>query len=724
MAVEAYLFGNVNYSTEYVGYVDLEKIDETTDWKKLATACTSSLLNVNHPTAPIRRENCFRNNNRSELRAYSHTAISSRKLTIYDRCDAIDVARAKYSSRNILDCNYVSVGGNSYFVVIAKLEDMPTECIVLKIESEDQANNMLKSVAKMNKKDLPHYITPPIVKSARRTRLTIIRHINDEPYFFRNCSNSEARVVIRTPGDFLFRYSSSTGQITLECMLQNCSIKSYLLGTDTTKPLETGDGQFESYRDFIDFYSRKTLEGRIGKRSSWGDHYFRMADEFLAAVRTPTRRRLFSGIWPAAVVLLAPLKPCLRCGFSFLRMTRVVFLVFFCIFNVFTEAFNDVDELSPSQQQHLWDMFKLQNVYLNAKFENRGFGTLFQAKYKSQELVDVSVNDQNQLILLFPDQKGWQKRITTFLPPAVEKTYDLTITLNSENIEVYDGCFELLKVGLKNPYFKFNNPELRLLPSWEGKSPEELKMDSGHPISSKCFNVSRLFQDYTVEKIENDFATVIPSINFGAIDVVAIPPSGFDGCQIDGKLLEIGQTSTNSCTTCTCVASDNVECTALECSKMECSHSTTQSHQCCASCGKECNHEGRTHPHGEIFWRAECIRCNCNDGQVTCQYQHPKECPVLACAKLDQYIPENKCCPMCRENSDFCAMKPCHQDAECTNETHGAKCRCKEGFSGNGTWCQDINECAFGDYAKAQVTFLPVVDCVIGKKTHPVLRIA
>ena len=36
----------------------------------------------------------------------------------------------------------------------------------------------------------------------------------------------------------------------------------------------------------------------------------------------------------------------------------------------------------------------------------------------------------------------------------------------------------------------------------------------------------------------------------------------------------------------------------------------------------------------------------------------------------------------------------CHIDANCTNTDGGFECECYDGFSGNGTYCEDVNECS------------------------------
>ncbi|XP_028408888.1 fibrillin-2-like [Dendronephthya gigantea] len=50
------------------------------------------------------------------------------------------------------------------------------------------------------------------------------------------------------------------------------------------------------------------------------------------------------------------------------------------------------------------------------------------------------------------------------------------------------------------------------------------------------------------------------------------------------------------------------------------------------------------------------------------------------------------------QDIDECSTVNCHSDAFCTT-THGSyRCKCKDGFTGNGTFCQDEDECSHSKY--------------------------
>ena len=55
--------------------------------------------------------------------------------------------------------------------------------------------------------------------------------------------------------------------------------------------------------------------------------------------------------------------------------------------------------------------------------------------------------------------------------------------------------------------------------------------------------------------------------------------------------------------------------------------------------------------------------------------------------------------PVCPFDLDIdeCLSSPCHNNATC-NDTDGSyECTCDDGFTGNGTECNNINECPNGD---------------------------
>ncbi|KFD52758.1 hypothetical protein M514_06414 [Trichuris suis] len=166
------------------------------------------------------------------------------------------------------------------------------------------------------------------------------------------------------------------------------------------------------------------------------------------------------------------------------------------------------------------------------------------------------------------------------------------------------------------------------------------------------------------------------------------------GCVLNGTLLNDGFRWRNetACIDCVCHLGE-LHCHPIGCPELACSNVVKVDGQCCPECGQSCHYMGKDYDHGKVFWPKLCVRCRCDNGDMQCSYESTSMCPRLQCPKELQITLENRCCPVCIHN-DFCSLDPCHPDAICINEPYGRKCRCKNGFFGDGEdHCIDINEC-------------------------------
>ncbi|XP_067836581.1 kielin/chordin-like protein, partial [Heptranchias perlo] len=116
------------------------------------------------------------------------------------------------------------------------------------------------------------------------------------------------------------------------------------------------------------------------------------------------------------------------------------------------------------------------------------------------------------------------------------------------------------------------------------------------------------------------------------------------GCEYEGKLYmngDIFSSSANPCTNCSCVSS-LVRCAPLHCQPLFCSNPVQGPGQCCPSC-PGCDVDGTILDHGQTLTsRDGCQTCLCTEGQVVCEKE---EC-VTSCRNP---VParDGTCCPQC-----------------------------------------------------------------------------
>ncbi|XP_052810970.1 protein kinase C-binding protein NELL2-like [Mya arenaria] len=151
----------------------------------------------------------------------------------------------------------------------------------------------------------------------------------------------------------------------------------------------------------------------------------------------------------------------------------------------------------------------------------------------------------------------------------------------------------------------------------------------------------------------------------------------------------------DQCRICACNGS-TLECRSQPCPEPECANPVINDGDCCPSCPmkRKCRYQGVFYEHGTTMSPKSCHICVCDDGVMQCDRQDPMtSCPRLDCPVEDLLHVQGQCCPICR-GTDFCSRgHNCHSNATCINLSTRFTCQCRRGFQGNGSYCEDINEC-------------------------------
>ncbi|MEJ1275475.1 thrombospondin 2 [Cricetulus griseus] len=160
-------------------------------------------------------------------------------------------------------------------------------------------------------------------------------------------------------------------------------------------------------------------------------------------------------------------------------------------------------------------------------------------------------------------------------------------------------------------------------------------------------------------------------------------------CVQEGRIFAENETwVVDSCTTCTCKKFKTV-CHQITCSPATCANPSFVEGECCPSCS---HFDGRWSPWSP--WSACTVTCagGIRERTRVCNNPEPQYGGKDCVGDVKEHQMCNKrSCPI-----DGCLSNPCFPGAKCNSFPDGSwSCgSCPMGFLGNGTHCEDLDECA------------------------------
>ncbi|XP_013419183.1 extracellular matrix protein FRAS1-like, partial [Lingula anatina] len=172
-------------------------------------------------------------------------------------------------------------------------------------------------------------------------------------------------------------------------------------------------------------------------------------------------------------------------------------------------------------------------------------------------------------------------------------------------------------------------------------------------------------------------------------------------CVYKGQTREIdSKWHVSLCESCHCTEK-GVICTNETCPALHCKHGEEKQslpHVCCPKCvptGSSCVYQGVHYLDGAVWEPTPCIRCSCQDGEVTCFTAH---CPDLRCDQGSSVVQlPSTCCPQCVEDMCYVGGKQ-YKSGDEWQEDSCTYCRCSSGHSQcRKVQCEDTIQCEPGE---------------------------
>ncbi|XP_055340005.1 protein kinase C-binding protein NELL2-like [Paramacrobiotus metropolitanus] len=202
-----------------------------------------------------------------------------------------------------------------------------------------------------------------------------------------------------------------------------------------------------------------------------------------------------------------------------------------------------------------------------------------------------------------------------------------------------------------------------------------------------------------VDRLENTVRLLETKMANYANRVLYLEAQLLGSCQTSTGLIKRDNESwEEKCRNCTCRNGVRDSCPEIPCPDV-CppGEEGKPFESCCPVCQASCNLMGEVFAHGDPISlskeRGACLLCHCVNGRIDNCASNSEICPILPCPEDQQMQEPGKCCKRCRLTKSCGKIARCHENATCVLTPIGPECRCKPGFAGNGSSCEDIDEC-------------------------------
>lgn len=333
-------------------------------------------------------------------------------------------------------------------------------------------------------------------------------------------------------------------------------------------------------------------------------------------------------------------------------------------------------------------------------------------------------------------------RMETFPYRLADNTWHkLSVTVSGNNVAIYVDCSLIYKRVIYDIDRNFTDRNITL---WLGQRNTKHFFFKGslqdvriigrpHGYTLQCSNLATdcptcgQFRELqiSVKGLENHLKELLERLAQAEQRISAVEECECQkNCFVNGSVHRDGARWKHNCDICNCVRGF-VQCNPIKCPITPCKNPVILNDPCCPECRKNCLLEGVEYDDGETFTpRDDCTVCTCEDGTTTCRRE--TTCPELTCPESEQFKAADECCTYCR-GMDFCSQgHNCHVNATCINLSTKHICQCNNGYQGNGTTCDDVDECKtegghYGHHCRINTTCVNipgsyVCECLTGYK--------